>query len=125
MQLLERPERSRQQVDAHGRAGTYAQAAALDATDLLDRNRGLVEDIQHPPRVAVQEGARFGQLDPLAEAVEQWEAQGLLQLLHLIGDGRLAQLQTLGGKAEAVQVGDGLERAQLAERDRSVEIEMN
>src|SRR4029077_11051021 len=48
-----------------------------------------------------------------------------LELLDLVRDGRLAQLQALRGEAEARQVGHGFERAQLAESDRAVEVELS
>jgi hypothetical protein len=69
--FLEASERRRQEVDADRRAGADAQGAALDATHLLDGDGRLVEHVEHPARIAVQDVSRLGQPDALAEPVQQ------------------------------------------------------
>src|SRR5207249_8720132 len=125
MQLLERPERRGEQVDADRGARADAQRAALDAPHLLDRNRRLVEDVEHPARVAVEHGPGLSELHALAEPVEERKAEGLLQLFHLVRDRWLAQLESPRGEAEARQIGHGFECPQLAQSDRAVEIELS
>ncbi len=114
VELFESTEGCREEVDADRRARAHTKVATLDSTHLLDGDGGLVEDVEHPARVAVEQGAGFCQLDALAKAVQQRHAQRLLELLHLVRDRRLAQLEALRGQAEAVEVGHRLERAQLA-----------
>src|SRR5207248_4122294 len=91
----------------------------------LRRARGVSETGEHPGSMAVGGRPGFGRLNPFAEAVEQRQAQRLLELLDLVGDGGLAQLEPPRRQAEALQVGDGLERPELPERDRTVEIELS
>src|SRR5437764_1437160 len=102
---------------------TLSLAPALRAAFSSDHL--LPEAASHPAGVAIQRRAGLGQLDPLAQAVEEGQTEGLLELLHLVGDGRLTELEALRGEAEAGQVGDGFERAQLPKRDRALEIELN
>src|SRR2546425_12080670 len=84
MQLLERPKGGRQKVDADRRARPDAEAAALDPTHLLERQRRFVEDVQGASRIRVQDRARLGELNALAEAVEERHADGLLELFDLV-----------------------------------------
>src|SRR5216683_2244742 len=77
------------------------------------------------PRAAgrpVQDLARLCELNSLAEAVEQGQAQRLFQLFDLVRDRRLAEPELLGGEAEAPEVGHRLEGAQLTQRHRVVEV---
>src|SRR6266849_3055889 len=122
VQLLECAQGGRQDVDAHRRARPYAEVAALDPAYLLQRHRGLVEDVPRAARVAVEDRARLGELNALAEAVEQGQAQRLFQLFDLVRDRRLAEPELLGGEAEAPEVGHRLEGAQLTQRHRVVEV---
>jgi hypothetical protein len=59
--------------------------------------------------------AEFGQKDLLSQLLEQWQADGVLQLLDLHRHGRLGQVQFTGGPGEAQVPGHGLEDFQLAE----------
>ena len=124
MQLLESAERSGQDVNPDGGARSNPQRSTLDAAHLLDRHGRLVQHVEHPPGVAVQQRPRFGQLDALAEPVEQRQAERFLQLLDLVRDRRLAELEAPRREAEAGQVGDRFERPQLPQSHRSVEIEL-
>src|SRR5438309_2341421 len=71
MQLLERAEGGGQKVDADRRAGTDAQVAALDATQLLELQRGFVEDVEGTARVSVEDRPRLGELHAFAESIQQ------------------------------------------------------
>ena len=64
-------------------------------------------------------------MDSLAKPVEERQAERFLELFDLVGDRWLAELESLGGEAEALQVGDGFERAELPQSDRSVEVQLS
>src|SRR5207245_5634368 len=124
MQLLERAEGSGQKVDADRRAGTDAQVAALDATQLLELQRGFVEDVEGTARVSVEDRPRLGELHAFAESIQQRHSERLLELFDLVRDRRLAEPQLLRGLAEAAEVGHRFEGAQLTQRHRAVEIQL-
>src|SRR6266851_2486599 len=121
MKLFEGAKRGGQDVDADRRARAYAKVAPLDPAKLFELEGRLVEGVQRAPRVSVENLPRFGELHPLSESVQQRHAEGFLELFDLVRDRRLTQSQLLRGKAEAAEVGYGLERAQLTQRHRAVE----
>src|SRR6266851_5594446 len=101
------------------RNGRIARSESLRAGPTTARSSSLRRTCSCTrARVAVEDGARLGELHALAEAIEQRQAERFLELLHLVRDRRLAEPQLLGGEAEAAEVGHGLERAQLTQRHR-------
>ena len=60
-------------------------------------------------------GAGLGQVNALADLLEQRPGPGLLQLLDLHGDGGLAEVQLGAGARKAAAAGDRFEDVQLME----------
>jgi hypothetical protein len=54
-------------------------------------------------------------VDAAADAVEERDAEGVLQLLHLPGHGRLADVQALGPQGHAARLRHGVEHRQMVE----------
>jgi len=92
-------------------------AAAAQALEVVHRLLGIVHLAQHARGVLVEAQARLGQLQALADAVEQRQFQRQLELLDLHRDRRLAQVQFLARAHEAALARHRAEDLQLPERD--------
>ncbi|MNY68908.1 hypothetical protein D3C86_2067530 [compost metagenome] len=69
------------------------------------------------PTCALDVGlARIGRLDCARGPVEQAHAQGFFQLPDLLRQGRLGDVQRLGGAGEAAVVGDRQQIAQMSQQ---------
>ena len=80
------------------------------------RHVGEVQEVARDPLGLVEEDPPpLGHLDAPARAVQQGEAEPLLQQLHLLADRRLRDVQSLGGLGEAAFPGDGYGVADLPE----------
>ncbi len=91
-------------------AGADRRRLALEERALLDDGAGALED----------DLARLGEPPSRGTAVEERQSQSPLQPGDLNGHARLAEVEPLGGGAEAVRLGDGAEGAQLGDRDVDV-----
>jgi hypothetical protein len=61
------------------------------------------------------EAPGLGEVDATPQLFEEGEAGGILQLLHLHGDGRLGEVELLGGPGKGEVAGHGLKDPELAE----------
>ena len=87
---------------------------ARDAVDAaLDRGEAGAGVLQ-------EHFAEVGDADAAAVALDQRGADRRLELAQRLGDRRLADMQHLGGAADALLAGDLDKRAQMAEFDRNV-----
>ena len=114
--LAEGRQQVRQQVAADGLAGANREVACPGVAQVrqlvfhaCQTGGNFLGGLQH-------DLAGAGQRDLLAVAVEQLHLEGFFQRLHLGADGRLGEMQDLGGAREAVQVRHGRESAQLRQR---------
>ena len=62
-----------------------------------------------------ENSARFSQVNPSGNPVEQGAARFLFQLGDNVGHGGLGHIQALGGAGEAALLADGAEHFQLAQ----------
>ena len=74
--------------------------------------RGL-EGVERAPAPLEEQRPRLGRLGALAQALEQRQAQGLLELADVQAHGGLAQAERLGRPREALEAGDLVECAQV------------
>ncbi len=72
---------------------------------------------QHPRRPARDLPSAVGEHHALAAALDELEAERLLELLHLHGQGRLRHGALLGRPAEMPGAGHGVEILELLEGD--------
>ena len=72
---------------------------------------------EHAGGAAGDLAAGFGEQDPAAAALDQLDAELLFQLLDLHRERRLGHRALLRRLAEMLQPGDGIEIAELLERD--------
>ena len=93
------------------------QAAALRALQFFDQRFRLVKLAGDGFAEGVEFFAGLGQVDFLAQALEQRQADGFLELLDLHGHGRLGQVEVFRRPGEAQAPGHPLEHFQLPECD--------
>src|SRR3954453_18643874 len=79
---------------------------------------GGVGGAQHAARLLEQCSARRGQRDAAVRAVEEPDAELVLELADLLADGRLGDVEPLPGAAEVQLFGDGDEVPEMAEFHR-------
>src|SRR4051794_31478973 len=79
---------------------------------------GGVGGAQHAARLLEQRTARGGQRDAALRAVEEPDAELLLELADLLADRRLGDVEPLRGAAEVQLFGDGDEVPEMAEFHR-------
>jgi hypothetical protein len=108
-------EQAREEVVA-GADHPDVQLAARDALELEHRAFGSVELLDDGAADVQQFAPCRRQEDLLAELLEQRVAGVFLELADLRRDGRLGQMQFLGGAREAEQARDCLEDLQLTQR---------
>jgi len=107
-------QQARQEVVA-GADHRHVQAAAGDALELRHRLVDLLELLDDDAARAQHLLAGGGEVDALAQLLEQRQPGVLFELGHLRGNGRLRQVQLLGGAGEVQVAGDGLEDLELAQ----------
>ncbi len=94
------------------------QVAALQPFHLVEHRLHLLHELQHRARIAQQLDTGVGQVEFLADLLEQGQTDGGLGLLDLHGHRRLRQIQ-FRCRARMVQMTrDALEDLQLADGDR-------
>ena len=76
----------------------------------------ITVEVGNAAGVAQQLPPRVGEVDPPAELLDERQPGRLLELAHLHRDGRLRQVQRLGGGSEALAARHLGEGAQLAQR---------
>src|SRR3954469_15351498 len=79
---------------------------------------GGVGGAQDAARLLEQHNARRGQRDAAVRAVEEPDAELVLELADLLADGRLGDVEPLPGAAEVQLFGDGDEVPEMAEFHR-------
>jgi hypothetical protein len=97
--------------------GEVADPKAADRP-LVGLPRGALGDVclyEDAPRLVEHRGAGVGERDAAMVAVEQPDAQLRLELAHLLADGRLGDVQALGGPPEVQFFCDGHEVAEMPE----------
>jgi len=100
-----------------GRRGNGdGQLAAADALQRFHGVLGLAQQVGDAARVAQELPARLGQLHAAAELLDERQPGGFLELAHLHRDGRLRQVQRLGGGRVAQSARHFGEGAQLSQR---------
>ena len=92
-------------MQAAGSAAGQACQVALRAAQLRQHGVGQLQQAQ----AGAGEAHRFGLAD------EQRQAEALLQLLELVGEGRLREVQTLGGLHQAIGFAQGMQGFQVTE----------
>ncbi len=102
--------------DAEAEGRVDAQRAGRSQRLLADRRLHVVELGQQHLAALVIRGADAARADPAGGAVEQAQAQPLLQPGHLPGDAGGGHAQRLGGAVEAVAVDHGDEHAHRFQR---------
>jgi hypothetical protein len=70
--------------------------------------------VEHGSRMGEEGLARARRRDPAARAVQQMQAELLLQTANRLTHGRLRDPEALGGAAEVALLGDGDEGGELA-----------
>jgi hypothetical protein len=90
------------------RNGAQGPAVFHPRADVVQCQDGLANLGQQIAAVA-------GQLDARAGAQEETRAERLLQRLHMLRDGGLADAESLGGSRKAAMGGNGMEGAELGE----------
>jgi len=105
MALLEQRDHGREHVDPRRGAGPDEQRSALEAGELGDSLPSAGERGEQAEGVVLEDAPRLGECHGPPEAVEQPSPQLPLQLGHVLRERRLAQVQDLGGAAEALRPG--------------------
>jgi hypothetical protein len=112
-QSIERQE-LRDQILDDLRSGAYPQdpgLAALQRTRALDEGRGFREQV---PAAAEQVFALRCELYAPAQSVEEGHTELRFERAYLSREGRLSEVQPVGGTRKAAAVDDGCKRAELA-----------
>ena len=109
----EAPQRGRQQVDADRRAGAEPHASGHHAAQLLHALDAGLQLAQRAIGVGQQQLAGPRGERALAHALEQREAERLLEVAHLHADGGLGEVERLRRAREGAVARDGLQRAQV------------
>ena len=110
MRLGKPPQPMHQPLGGKVRGGADRQGArALALDQALGSDRDPVERVADDDQIVA---TRFGDHQPLALAIEQLDAELLLQRLHLMADGALRHAQFLGGARKTLVAGRRLEGLQ-------------
>ena len=95
-----------------------AQRSGLAAGGGLHPPRGAVGAGEHAPAIGKEHDPLGRELDPSRAALEQGDAEQLLERLDLLAHRLLGDVQLPGGAGEAAAFGDGGEVAHLAQIGR-------
>lgn len=95
-------QRPGKEIVSRGAAGAEVQSSAFQALQLVQGAPGLVSQDKDPLGVVGHETPGLRQDDAAAQAVEELGAQLLLQVEDVLGDGRLTDVEVLGGAAVAL-----------------------
>lgn len=120
--LIERIHQGAHQIAGEGRRHAQAQAAATEVAHLVDRSLRRFQLAQGTPRMKQVQLAGIGGTHAPAGAVEQLHAQLLFQLPHLLRQGRLRNVQRLGGAGEVAMLGDSEQVAQVAKQHGNIQL---
>ncbi len=120
--LIERIHQGAHQIAGEGRRHAQAQAAATEVAHLVDRSLRRFQLAQGTPRMKQVQLAGIGGTHAPAGAVEQLHAQLLFQLPHLLREGRLRNVQRLGGAGEVAMLGDSEQVAQVAKQHGNIQL---
>ncbi len=82
--------------------------------------RGALDRVQRLARLDHEYPPGVSQTDAASAALEQGHPELVLELSHLPAERRLRQMQAAGGAGEVLLLGDGHERAELAEVHGSI-----
>ncbi|MCY1363114.1 hypothetical protein D9M69_498610 [compost metagenome] len=93
----------------------HADASAIPSRRALDAGLGLVDDRQHAAGFLQQHLARPGQARTARRALEQLDAQAILQFLDGPGEGRLFDVQARGRARKVQLFCNGDETAKVAQ----------
>ncbi|MNL50813.1 hypothetical protein D3C87_1738570 [compost metagenome] len=99
-----------------GRSGD-GNFTALQARQAAQAAFGRAQRAEGFLGIGIQLRRALQQLDAPGGAFEQRKPDGLLQFRAQFADGGLRQVQRLGGAGEVLQLVDGAESAELAQRD--------
>ena len=91
--------------------GTHIQLAPFQPVQFQQSDLRLLQFVQDPLGVMEKGFPGRRQADPLADAVKKERSKFLFELLDLLGEGRLGDVQGLGGTPEMEGVGHGQEVA--------------
>ena len=87
---------------------------------IVHRFARLVSETDQPVRIVEQDGARRREVELLAVADEQLDAELLLELLHPRGDVRLHAVELFGRARDAARLHDGAEDLEVGQIHRSL-----
>ncbi|MNG30499.1 hypothetical protein D3C84_1161250 [compost metagenome] len=88
--------------------------AVAESLHAIEDFLGLLQLLGNAPAIVVQLPAGFGEVELLAQLLEQCQANIVLQLLELHGDCRLGQVQFLCRPGAAEVARNRLEDVELA-----------
>ena len=101
----------------YGAGVTEAKATAQAITDFVGHATGFFQFAEQAACAWQERLARRCQARLAGGALEQWRVEQVFQHLDLPAQGRLGDVQALGGGTEAAAVGDFNEVAQLSRGD--------
>jgi len=116
--LAENPEGGRQEAQGGRADETDGESTPVALGGPARFRAGLLHGCEDLPGPSEEGAAGVGQGDPAGAPLQQGGAEFLLERLDLGAQGRLAQVEALGGPAEISLLGDRHEVAQLAELHR-------
>jgi hypothetical protein len=96
-----------------------AQRAGRPIAEGIDRFERRGEIVEHRPQPFHQKLAGIGQPDAAGGAVEQPQAEPLLELADRLAQGRAGDAEMVGGAGEALALGYGDESSELGEIGRA------
>ena len=114
--LAERAEQPGQHVDTGRGAGADREGSPLESLQILDRLAGVRQGHEEPRGVLGEHPAGIGKGHAAGEPVEEASPERGLELPHVLGERRLAQVQRLGRPVEAPGPRDREEDLELPER---------
>jgi len=114
--VLECRDDAGEHIDPRRRAGTDDQGATLELTEISHGLAGTCHGGEQSEGVLLEDSAGFGQGHLPPEAVEQPCPQLTLNLSHVLGQGRLAQMHGFGGNTKTARLGHGEEHFKLSKR---------
>ena len=113
MRLGKPPDHLGQEAERHGRQGGHAQRPDIEHADVLGRAQDLLEPDEGALDLVVEDLRLDRRTQPAAVALEEGEADGVLQVLDQAGHGGLGDQQALGRAGHRAGVHHGLEGLEL------------